>query len=110
MGGIKLKNIKQEDEGRTTGVCVWKMSNGDILGDSDGNFLSLEGPLYNKFIESKLYDAVKGYIGEEVEDGSPFWFAGARKISDDEYEDQVDRFNNGLIPDPLEAIQRALDT
>lgn len=107
--GMKLKNIQRADDDTVKyGVCVWKMNNNEIIGDGDGNYLSLGGPLYHPVIEQKMYKAVKSYIGDEVDLGKPFWYPGARQVSDEEYIEQLQRLEAGLIPDPVEAIERAL--
>lgn len=68
--------------------------------DSDGNALSAEGFVDDPEIEAKVASAGKYWSGSE--DGGVAWIHGARKVSQSEREDQVDRMNNGLMPDPFE--------
>jgi len=95
-----VKNKKIWIPPRTWGVCIWVLPNGKALMDSDGNALSAEGFVDDPEIEAKVASAGKYWSGGE--DGSVAWIHGARKVSQSEREDQVDRMNNGLMPDPFE--------
>jgi hypothetical protein len=86
--------------GRTFGVCVWIMPDGKPLSDSDGNYLSAEGLVGDSKIEKLVAEGAKYWSGSD--EGQIFWIHGARKVSDSERQDQVERLNNGLIPDPYE--------
>jgi len=94
---VKNKRIWVPD--RTFGVCIWILPNGQPLSDGDG-FLSAEGFIGDKDIESRVEAAAKYWTGSE--EGELAWVHGARKVSGSEREDQIARFHDGLIPDPLE--------
>jgi hypothetical protein len=86
------------------GVCVWEDENGHLLGDADGNFLSIEGTCGNPQIEAKMEKAARYWMGESFS-GQPSWISGARKITNDEFEDQQARLLEGKVADPIEALR-----
>lgn len=105
--GVKLKGIRPVYE-TSYGVCVWVMPDGAVLGDEDGNFLSLSGELHDPLVEIKLRKAAVYWCGEEAKLGNAKWIPGARQISDDEYDEQNDRLLRGVVPDPVDEARQAL--
>lgn len=105
--GVKLKGIQPVYED-TDGVCIWVMPDGSVLGDEDGNFLSLSGSLHDPLVEIKLRKAAIYWCGEEAKLGNAKWIPGARKITDDEYDEQTHRLLNGKIPDPVDEARQAM--
>lgn len=82
------------------GLYVWQMPNGQIVGDDEDRFLSIaakEGDL-RKIIE--LQKVVRHY---GITEGRPMFLPGRRKVSDDEYAEQLARLNMGLTPDPYDV-------
>lgn len=77
------------------GTYVWHKPNGKAFTDGQGNALSIEGMKDDKARIKELADAAK-YWGQP--DGRAVFYPGMRKISDEEYSEQVDRMNQGLIP------------
>lgn len=64
--------------------------------DEEFNYLCAESWYPgNKEVETKMRIVAKG-LG--IEGGSPYWLPG-RKVSQWEYEEQVNRLKEGLIPD-----------
>lgn len=96
-----VKNKKLWVPPRTYGVCIWIMPDGKPLSDGDG-VLSAEGFVGDKDIERRVTEAVKYWTGST--EGELAWVHGARKITSDERDDQVERLNNGLTPDPFEDL------
>lgn len=96
-----VKNKKLWVPPRTYGVCIWIMPDGKPLSDGDG-VLSAEGFVGDKDIERRVTEAVKYWTGST--EGELAWVHGARKITADERDDQVERLNNGLTPDPFEDL------
>ena len=84
------------------GVCIWRDADGCILGDEDNNFLSIAGNCNDPIVEAKMEKAARYWMGASFS-GGPSWVSGARKISDDEYDDQKDRLLQGKVPDPIES-------
>ena len=88
------------------GVCVWKMPDGGIIADADGAYLCAEGMINDPKVEGFVREAAKYWT--QSDEGYAMWIDGARKVSASEREDQVERLNNGLTPDPLEDAIIAL--
>ena len=83
-----------------TGVYLWKMPNGKYIADDDARFLSIDSVRGDvKKIEA-LTNFVKYELG--IEEGAPFFMEGNRKVTDEEYEEQVARAKLGLVPDPMD--------
>jgi hypothetical protein len=101
----RLKNIEYIVED-LTGVCLWEMADGSLIGDGEGRFLSMEGDLNSPIIEGKMRDAAIYYVGFEALDGGPIWIPGSRKITDNESDDHTERFIDGYIPDPVDAVKQ----
>jgi len=101
MNDDLIKNSRLWVPPRTYGVCIWIMPDGKPLSD-DGNILSAEGFVNDKEIEKKVTEAAKYWTGSD--EGEIAWIHGARKVSNNEREDQIERFQNGLVPDPYEDI------
>jgi len=86
------------------GVCVWKLSDGSYIG-MDGDHLCAEGRMYDKAIEARMEEAANNCIPDN--DGKPHWLSDARKVTQSEWEDQMERAQEGEIPDWVdEARQR----
>lgn len=103
MGLITPKNrlvVEESDEG----VCLWQMPSGGYLSDGDG-YLSVQGKMRDPFLERKMREAVKYWTGST--DGKPVWFSGYRKVTQDEYEDQMARMEEGKIPDVVDEARQA---
>jgi hypothetical protein len=97
------------DKGYDWGVYVWKRANGKWFTDGSGNILnipSMKGDI-SKLSELKQAAA---YYGEP--DGEPVFFAGLSRVTDEEYNEQLDRMKEGLIPNlnDLGAVHAAQQT
>lgn len=75
------------------------MPDGSPLSDGDG-YLSAEGFIGDENIEKRVKEAAKYWTGSD--EGRLTWVQGARKVSANERDDQVDRLKNGLVADPYE--------
>jgi hypothetical protein len=91
------------------GVYVWKKSNGKWFTDGEGNILNIPSRKGDENQLKKLKEAAAHY-GEP--EGSPVFFAGLGRVSDEEYSEQVDRMKSGLIPNlnDLGAVHAAQQT
>lgn len=95
-----MKNLKTSVVEETTlGVFVWEMPDGRWVGDDEGNYLSIQGFKGDKTRVNVLTEVVKGY---GIHTGRARFLAGQRKINDEEYQEQIQRLNWGLTPDPLD--------
>jgi hypothetical protein len=91
----KAKVSLVEPSGYAWGTYVWKKSNGKWFTDGHGNVLNVPANKGDEIQIQKLRDAAAHY-GEA--DGQPVFFAGAGRISEEEYSEQIDRMKQGLIP------------
>lgn len=91
------------------GIYVWKKSNGKWFTDGEGNILNIPSM---KGDPSKLAEIKQAaaYYGEP--DGQPVFFAGLNRVTDEEYNEQISRMQEGLIPNlnDLGAVHAAQQT
>jgi len=92
------------------GLYVYKKSDGKWFTDGEGNVLnipSMKGDI-TKIAELKSAAIHYGDDGE----GKAVFVPGLNRISEEEYTEQMDRFNSGLIPsmNDLGAWKAAQDT
>jgi hypothetical protein len=92
------------------GLYVYKKSNGKWFTDGNGSVLNIESMKGDIMQISKLKDAAK-YYGDEG-DGECVFVPGLTRISEEEYSEQKQRMEEGLIPslNDLGAVQAAKDT
>ena len=91
------------------GIYVWKKSNGKWFTDGNGNILNIPSM---KGDASKLAElrAAAAHYGEP--DGEPVFFAGLSRTTEEEYQEQKERMQAGLIPNlnDLGAVHAAKQT
>lgn len=77
------------------GIYVWQLRSGKMFTDDDGNALSIDSM---KGDESRiaLLRNEASWLGQP--DGQAVFFANVRKVSDEEYSEQIDRMAQGYIP------------
>ena len=102
---MKLKNVTPVVEDKI-GICLWRLPDGQFIGDADGRMLSLQGEVNDIRIEKKMQDSAKYWAGEGALLGKAVWIPGARQVSDDEAAEQTERFRQGLTPDIAESVKR----
>ena len=96
-----MSNIKvQQVEEVSYGLYLWQMPNGSVVTDEDGNYLNVAAMKGDVRKINALRQAAKSY---GLEEGKPVWFSGHRQISDEEYYQQKERLDWGLIPDELDV-------
>ena len=101
MSGDFVKNKRLWVPERAFGVCIWVLPDGEPLSDGDG-VLCAEGFVGDEKVENMVKEAARYWTGSTQ--GRIAWVHGARKVSASERDDQAERLNNGLTPDPLEDI------
>lgn len=77
------------------GIYVWQLRSGKMFTDDEGNALSIDSM---KGDESRiaLLRNEAAWLGQP--DGQAVFFANVRKVSDEEYSEQLDRMSQGYIP------------
>lgn len=91
----KISEVNEEKYG----VYLWEMPNGQYVGDEDQNFLSISSMFGDMKRVAALRRAVASY---GIIAGQAKFLPGRRKVTDEEYEEQVDRMKSGLIADPYD--------
>lgn len=89
---IKITPVEETD----LGVYVWRMPDGRWVGDDQDNYLSISAQKGDLKRIHQLTEAVRSY---GINDGAPYFLPGRRKVTDDEYEEQRERLDAGLLPD-----------
>lgn len=77
------------------GIYVWQLPNGKIFTDDEGNALSIDS-MRDDQSRIILLQKEASWLGQPI--GRPLFFANVRKVSDEEYSEQIDRMTQGLIP------------
>lgn len=90
------RRIINDSPGDRFGVYLWEMPNGSYVADADHNFLSIASEFGDTVRIGKLKAAVKSF---GITEGRPVFFPGHRKVSDEEYQEQLARASAGLVPD-----------
>lgn len=81
------------------GMYVWQTPDGEVLADSDGNFMNVFCTKGNRKAIAALADAARHYGFPE---GKAVWWSGKRRITDEELQEQETREKLGLTPDPMD--------
>ena len=99
VGPAKNVRVTPVDEGMPYGTYVWQLPTGKRLADSEGRYLSIEGQRDDIVAQAKLRDAALAFSSEfpEIIEGRPVFLPGRRKISDEQYQEQVERSRQGEI-------------
>jgi hypothetical protein len=91
------------------GIYFWKKANGKPYTDGHGSVLNIPSHKGDVLQLQKLTNEATA-LGHG--DGSYEFIAGAGRVSEEEYSEQVDRMKQGLLPNlnDLGAVQAAKDT
>lgn len=81
------------------GVYVWQLSDETFVADEFANVMSISAMRGDLDAIMKITRAAKYYGFPE---GEAVFLEGVRKITDDELQEQLERMNNGLVPDPYD--------
>jgi hypothetical protein len=83
------------DKGYDWGLYFWKLPDGHLFHDGNGSFLNIPS---RKHDLSKIAELRKAASHHGQPEGTPWFYPGISRISDEGYSEQVDRMTNGLIP------------
>jgi hypothetical protein len=75
------------------------LPDGKFLGDDDGNTMNIPGKRIDPTAKDKLTLAARSY---GFSDGRAVFLQGRRRVTDEEFEEQVARQQMGLVPDPFD--------
>lgn len=77
------------------GLYFWRLPNGHLFKDDEGRLLNIPSVRNDIGQIAKLREAAKSYGQSE---GTPWFYAGINRATDEEYQEQLDRLDQGLIP------------
>jgi hypothetical protein len=77
------------------GIYVWQLRSGKVFTDGEGNALSIDSMRGDESRIALLRNEAS-WLGQP--DGQAIFFANVRKVSDEEYSEQIDRMAQGYIP------------
>jgi hypothetical protein len=91
-----MKNGKVTQVSETNiGIYVWQLPNGEFLADGDANVLSINSMRGDIQRMAAISNEARN-LGFE---GTPVFIEGRRKISDEEFQEQIYRLATGRVPD-----------
>jgi hypothetical protein len=93
IGKTKISVI--EEPFSDYGIYVWQLRSGKFFTDDEGNALSIDSMRGDESRIALLRNEAS-WLGKP--DGQAVFFANVRKISDEEYSEQIDRMAQGYIP------------
>jgi len=79
---------------RNDGIYVWRLPNGSIVKDSNGNVMNIPAKKYDLDAINKITKAAN-YFG--FPEGKAEFMPGVRRVTDEEHSEQVDRMRQGYI-------------
>ncbi len=83
------------EKSRNDGIYVWKLPNGKVVGDGNGNIMNIPAKKYDIEAINKITQSAKHYGHNEGK--AEFW-PGVRRLSESEHSEQLDRMKEGYIP------------
>ena len=91
------------------GLYFWRLPSGHLFKDDEGRLLNIPSVKNDLSQMAKLRQAAAHY-GQP--DGEPWFYAGVNRATDEEYQEQLDRLEEGLIPslNDLGAVDAAKKT
>lgn len=91
----KTKVSLVEEPFSNYGIYVWQLRSGKVLTDDHGNALSIDSMKGDESRIALLRNEAR-WLG--FPDGQALFYANVRKVSDEEYSEQIDRMAQGYIP------------
>jgi hypothetical protein len=89
---FKITSVREKTD---VGVYVWELPDGSYFSDGDKNFLSIASREFDVEKMKALKDAAT-YWGKP--EGKVKFLPGAGKVTDAEYEEDLERMQQGLTP------------
>lgn len=77
------------------GLYFWRLPDGHLFKDDEGRLLNIPSIRNDIGQIAKLREVARSY-GQP--DGTPWFYAGIGRATDEEYQEQLDRLDQGLIP------------
>ena len=83
------------EKNRNDGLYVWRLPDGELVQDSMGNIMNIPAKKYDLHAINEITKAANHFGFPE---GKAEFMPGVRRISDEEYSEQIDRMKQGYIP------------
>jgi len=93
---IKKPKVSIVKDPSPFGMYVWRMSNGKIFGDPDGNVMNIPATEHDITALNKIRKAARNYGVESG--GFPVYISGGRRVSEMEHSEELGRMKEGYIP------------
>ena len=77
------------------GLYAWRLPNGKLFMDESGNVLNIPSTRYD-FSKMATITKAAEYFGQT--EGEPVFLAGVGRVTEEEYQEDINRINNGLLP------------
>lgn len=98
---LNTKRVQRVDDLRIPyGVYVYRCEDGEYLGDGDGNLMMRFGLRRDAAKCSRIIIEAARHYG--FGNGKVEFWAGQRPVTDEEFEEQMQRVKWGLTPDPYD--------
>lgn len=98
MSGFKNSRISVVSE-TDIGLYVWQMPNRQIVTNENRDVMNIPALRGDLSAIAKISSAARK-LG--INEGSPLFLEGARRITEEELDEQKERMAAGLIPDPYD--------
>ena len=100
MGNTKKQKVGKSKatfipKGYDWGLYFWRLPDGHLFHDGQGNLLNIPSMKHDLGKIAEIRKAAAHYGRPE---GEPWFYAGIKRATDEEYSEQVDRMKSGLIP------------
>lgn len=82
-------------KGYDWGLYFWRLPSGHLFHDGQGNLLNIPSMKHDL---SKIAEIKKAAAHYGEPEGEPWFYAGIKRATDEEYSEQIDRMKSGLIP------------
>ena len=93
MGKMKITPVEEVN----WGLYLWQMPDESVVMDDEGGYLSIPSRKGDIRQIKKLKEAAKHY---GLDEGQPIFFSGHRQVTDEQLEEQKQRAEFGMVPDP----------
>jgi hypothetical protein len=91
------------------GLYFWRLPDGHLFHDGQGNLLNIPAMKHDL---AKISEIRKAASHHGQPEGTPWFYAGIKRATEEEYSEQVDRLKQGMLPNlnDLGAVAAAQQT
>lgn len=92
---MNVGDAQRKHFGYEWGLYFWRLPDGHLFKDDEGRLLNIPSVKNDIGQIAKLRQAAAHYGQPE---GEPWFYAGIGRATDEEYQEQLDRLEQGLLP------------